>query len=124
MAVPIIAGAVKAAVGQVLAKRLGKDVAAAVTAEASKEIVERVVGDPVLRNEMNAESPAQSRVVWGSVVAALGVVVPLAARIFGFDISGDQVVELVGAIVTLGGAGYALYGRLRSGLRPLFAGRG
>lgn len=121
MAVPIIAGAVRAAVGQVLARKLGKDVADAITAEATKEIVDRVVTDPVVKNEMNAESPAQSRVVWGSVIAALGVIVPLAARVFGFDISADQIVEVGGALLTLAGAAYALYGRLKSGLKPLFS---
>lgn len=88
-------------------------------AAAVKEVVDAIAADPVLKNEMNAEAPYQSRVAIGSVVAALGVVIPPLAGLVGWNISGNSIVEFGGALVTLWGAGYALYGRFRPGLKPL-----
>lgn len=90
------------------------------TTTAIKEVENRVKHDPVLQNELNAEPAYQSRVVIGSIVSALGVVVPVIARLFGFDVDGNYIVEFGSALITLWGAGYALYGRLRNGLKPLF----
>ena len=125
MAIPVIAGVllkvagpiIAAKIGQKLSKRETDDMTAAVV----KEIVDQVTADPVVKNEMNAEQPYQSRVAWGSVIAALGVLVPVVANILGYEVSGDRVIEIGSAIITLGGAGYALYGRFKSGLKPLFA---
>jgi hypothetical protein len=111
----IVTSAVSAAVTRAL--KSGADtaqpgrIAATVTAELAK--------DPVFVNEVSAEAPYQSRVAVGSVVSALGVIVPMLGNVFGFD--GGYVVEVIGAAVTLGGALYALYGRFASGLKPLFS---
>lgn len=121
MGIPIIAGAVKIAVGQVLAAKLGKKVADQVTAEAVKEIVEKVSADPVVKNEVNAEAWWQSRVAWGSIVAALGVVLPPLLSLFGLEAKESEILRYGDAILTLGGALYALYGRFAGGLKPLFA---
>jgi hypothetical protein len=67
-----------------------------------------VMADPVLKNALSAEPPYQSRVVWGSTVAALGVVIPPLAGLFGFNVSGSAIVEFGSALVTLAGAGFAL----------------
>lgn len=90
--------------------------------QAIEAVAKEIAADPVLKNELNAEAPYQSRVAIGSVVAALGVVIPPLAGLFGWTIDGHAVVEFIASVVTLAGAGYALYGRFKSGLRPLFAG--
>lgn len=99
-----------------LAKQIGR--------AAAERVVNEVTNDPVVKNEMNAEPWWQSRVAVGSIVAALGVVLPPVLSLFGIDTSADKIVEFGTAIVTLGGALFALYGRLASGLKPLFAGKG
>jgi len=80
-----------------------------------------VAADPVAVNELSAESPYQSRVAVGSVVSALGIVIPMIAKILGYDVDGSYIVEVGAAVVTLWGAGYALYGRFRIGLAPLWS---
>ena len=84
-------------------------------------VATEIAADPVLKNELNAEAPYQSRVAVGSVVAALGVVLPPVAGLLGWSINGSAVVEFISSVVTLSGAAYVLYGRFRSGLKPLFA---
>lgn len=115
---PLIAAAIKAAVVKVVADKIGDRMTAK---EAADDILAEVSADPKIINEVNAEKPWQSRVAWGSVVAALGVVVPIMAQVLGYDISGDRVVEVLSAFMTLAGAGFALYGRFKSGLKPLFS---
>lgn len=87
-------------------------------------IIEELQNDPTFVNQTNSEAPIQSRVAWGSVIAALGVVIPLVANIFGWKIDHARVVEIGSAVITLGGAGYALYGRFAPGLKPLFSRKG
>ena len=99
-----------------LAKHVGQAVA--------EKVVAQVTTDPVVKNEMNAEPWWQSRVAIGSIVAALGVVLPPLLALFGVDTSADKIVEFGTAIVTLGGALFALYGRLATGLKPLFSRKG
>lgn len=84
-------------------------------------VIEALGADKQFINATNSEPAYQSRVAWGAVIAALGVVVPPIARIIGFDVDGSAIVEFGGAVITLGGAGYALYGRFAQGLRPLFS---
>lgn len=107
----------------VIAKKVGQKVAVppAVADDIAKAVLEQVKADPVMKNEMNEEKPYQSRVALGAVVAALGVVVPVVGKLFGWTITGDQIVEFGSAVITLGGALYALYGRFASGLKPLFS---
>lgn len=87
----------------------------------AEKIERAVAAEPRAVNELSAEKPYQSRVVVGSVVSALGIVVPTLAKLFGYDVDGKALVEFGSAVVTLWGAGYALYGRLRGGLAPLFS---
>ena len=81
---------------------------------------------PVLVNAANAEPLVQSRIMWGNVVAGLAPLVILifaALRTLGFDvpnISEERVIEIGGALVTLGGVAYVFYGRLKTDLKPLF----
>lgn len=96
-----------------------------VQAEASaKDIVEALKNDPTVTNATNGEPWWQSRVAWGSVFAALGVLLPPALGLFGVTLTADRIVEIGGALITLAGAGYALWGRFKSGLKPLFTRKG
>lgn len=116
-----IVGAIAKAVLPVVLKRAIEKATDRDTADK----IERVIAeDPVVVNELSAERPYQSRVAVGSVVAALGVVIPTVAKLLGYEVEGDSIVEFINAAVVLWGACYALYGRFRSGLKPLFAGRG
>lgn len=99
-----------------LAKQIGQS--------AAEKVVAQVTADPVVKNEMNAEPWWQSRVALGSIVAALGVVLPPLLALFGVDTTADKIVEFGTAVVTLGGALFALYGRFVSGLKPLFSRKG
>lgn len=91
-----------------------------VSPQAIEAVAKEIAADPVLKNELNAEAPYQSRVAIGSVIAALGVVIPPLAGLLGWKVDGNAIVAFGSSIVTLAGAGYALYGRFRSGLKPLF----
>lgn len=103
---PVLGNALKTIapdIGQVLAGIAGK---AATT----------VIADPVVKNQMNAESPIQSRVVVGSTVSLGGVAVVLLTQF----VPGYDWATVIAAIPIVWGAAYALYGRLASGLAPLF----
>ena len=102
-----------------------KAVIARATDKSTADHIERAIAaDPVAVNELSAEKPYQSRVAIGSVVSAIGVVLPTVARFVGWDIDGNAILEFLNAAVVLWGAGYALYGRFRSGLAPLFSSGG
>ena len=137
MAIPLIIGAAgKLILGKVVqtavakaVEKVGNDktvpeMKKADVAPVAVAIIEELQNDPTFVNQTNSEAPIQSRVAWGSVIAALGVVVPLVANIFGWNIDHARVVEIGSAVITLGGAGYALYGRFKSGLKPLFSRKG
>jgi uncharacterized membrane protein len=93
--------------------------------EVREAVREAIAADPVLKNELNAEKPSQSRVLWGNGIAAVGTIIsgliPV-AQAFGFvtEEEGAAIVQGFGAIVALGGVAYSVYGRLASGLKPLF----
>ena len=127
MAIPVLAGAVmKIAAPLIVAKLAGKvskKEADDIAAQTVQAIVTQVTADPVLKNEMNAEPWWQSRVALGSIIAAIGVLLPTVLRLFGIEANEGEILRHIDAIVTLAGALYALYGRLASGLKPLFSGR-
>lgn len=125
MAIPVLAGVVmKVAAPLIVAKLAGKVSKAeadSIAAQTVQEIVTKVTADPVLRNEISAEPWWQSRVALGSIVAAIGVLLPTILRVLGIEASEGDIVRHLDAIVTLAGALYALYGRLATGLKPLFS---
>lgn len=84
-------------------------------------VVKDLAANPVVVNEVSAEKPYQSRVAVGSAVSALGVIIPALGKLFGWDIDGNYVVDVITSAMTLGGALYALYGRFAPGLKPLFS---
>ena len=120
---PIAKEFIKAGVGAAV-QRAAADAGVPLTAKDAPKVAVAVANemakDPVLRNQMNAEPLTQSRVMWGSIIAALSVVVPPIARMMGFNVSGSAIVEFGSALITLGGVGYAIYGRLAKNLPPLF----
>ncbi len=127
MAIPVLAGAVmKIAAPLIVAKLAGKvsrKEADDIAAQTVQAIVTQVTADPVLKNEMNAEPWWQSRVALGSIIAAIGVLLPTVLRLFGVEANEGEILRHLDAVVTRAGALYALYGRLASGLKPLFSGR-
>lgn len=96
-------------------------------------VKEAIVTDPVIINELNAEKPIQSRVLWGNffaavgtfltgflpVLVALGVLTPDESRqiLDGWG----AIVSAIGAVMAIGGVAYSVYGRLATGLKPLFS---
>lgn len=125
MAIPVLAGVVMKVAAplivQKLAGKVSKKEADDIAAQTVQQIVTQVAADPVLKNEMNAEPLRQSRIMWGAVIAAFGVLLPPLLRLFGLDISAEEIVSYGGALVTIGGLVYVVYGRVKSGLRPLFS---
>jgi hypothetical protein len=89
-------------------------------------VAEAIVKDPVILNELNGEKPSQSRVLWGNGIAAAGTIisglVPV-AQAFGLitEEEGSAIIQGFGTIVALGGVAYSVYGRLATGLKPLFS---
>ena len=77
--------------------------------------------DPVTVNAMNAEPLWQSRIINGATVAALGVVIPIVTRWFGYEIAETEVIKIGGAVVTLAGIGYVIVGRTVRGLKPMWS---
>lgn len=95
---------------------------APVIADAVKEQV-----TPVLVNATNSEQPVQSRILWGATIASFATIIPLSIStlhslgyLTDVSITAEQVTQVGGALVTLGGVAYVFYGRLKKGLRPLF----
>lgn len=118
---PVIKNAVAKAVTKVADSPYIPEVNKADAEPVATAIIEALGQDPQFRNATNSEKPIQSRVAWGAVIAALGVIVPIIGNLLGWDIDEARVVEIGGAIVTLAGAGYVLYGRFTAGLKPLFS---
>ena len=86
-------------------------------------VIDALAQDKTFVNATNSEPAYQSRVAWGAVIAALGVAVPPLAKLLGFEVNAADIVTYGGAIITLGGAAFVLYGRFAKGLRPLFSGK-
>lgn len=81
--------------------------------------------DPTVVNAMNGEKPHQSRVVMGSLLALIGGGFMGAAQLYAMFEAGSFDPEMAGAsLAAILGAGWALYGRLKSGLKPLFSRKG
>lgn len=124
----LLGTAVKTAVAKAVEKvaddRSVPEIKKADAAPVATAVIEALGKDATFVNATNSEPAYQSRVAWGSIIAALGVLVPIVGNLLGWDIDEARVIEVGGAIVTLGGAGYALYGRFMPGLRPLFSKKG
>ena len=75
---------------------------------------------PVIRNATNAEPLHQSRVFLGSMSALIGAAIVIVDQLTKRQI---DPVTLGPAIAVILGAGLSLYGRLRTGLKPLFSRR-
>lgn len=128
MAIPVIAGVIMKVAGPIIVQKLGKKLTKAetdnISAQVVQEIVDQVTADPVVKNELNAEAPYQSRVGVGGAtgfIGGLGVLVPIVAGWLGYDIQPDRIVEIGFAILAVWGPSYALYGRFKAGLKPLFS---
>lgn len=83
-----------------------------VTTSVKKEIV------PVVQNATNQEPWYQSRVILGSAVSAIFV----AAGFMGYQfelVEPGEVTDMVLDFVALAGTAFALYGRLKAGLKPI-----
>jgi len=117
-----VRGAIARAVQEVASDKNVPEMARTAARPVATAVIDALAQDKAFVNATNSEGPLQSRVAWGAVIAALGVVVPPVAKLIGLDVDGAYIVELGGALVTLGGAGFALYGRFMPGLRPLFSG--
>jgi hypothetical protein len=120
---PIAKEFIKAGVGaavQRASEKAGVPLTAAAAPKVAVAVANEMAKDPVMVNAMNAEPLTQSRVMWGSIIAAISVVVPPIAGMFGFNIKGSAIMEFGQALITLGGVGYAIYGRLAKNLPPLW----
>lgn len=148
MALPAIAGVLAKVAGPILVTKLtgviGQKKAADIAAAAMKETIEKAAADPVLRNELNAEKPWESRIAAGAsavlvgqamahlgpVTDAIDTLAPIvvgAINLLGADLRPPPpgyIGQVLGACVTLWGAGYVFYGRFRRGLKPLFSRKG
>lgn len=88
----------------------------------AQEKVEAILANPVVKNEVNAEQPIQSRVVVGSTVALIGAFFTSGGLLIEMYRSRNFDVNLISVqLATMWGSGYALYGRLTTGLKPLFS---
>lgn len=87
-------------------------------------VAAQMAKDPAVANQMSTEHPAKSRVVVGSTLALIGGGFLGAAQLVAMFKTGTIDVELAGgALAAILGAAFSLYGRLRTGLVPLFTRR-
>lgn len=91
---------------------------APVIADVIKDVL---AADPKFVNATNSEPVLQSGVAWGAAISALGVLAPMILNLFGIDIAPERVVEVGGALVTIGGVIFTLYRRFTPGLKPMFS---
>lgn len=71
---------------------------------------------PIVTNATNSEPLWQSRVAVGSIGAVLGAAADLAAMYAANDWDTQRIIT---DLVVLTGAGFALFGRIKGGLKPL-----
>lgn len=101
-------------------RRQGQPVNQAVIPQLVERAIEEVAKDPKVQNATNAENPLRSRVVAGSV----GSIVLAATMLIGdinagtLDLTNAETLAAIGVLAT---AGYALWGRLKSGLKPMWS---
>lgn len=83
--------------------------------------------NPEIKNNLNLEKPVQSRVVVGSTIALIASLFTAIAQLLGmfqdFDLTTFDFAMAGALLGAIWGSGYALYGRLASGLKPLFSRR-
>lgn len=84
--------------------------------EVAQAVAKELMKDPVAINQMNMEPVSQSRVVQGTSVASVASAIAVLMHFFFPDTEWEQVAA---AVVTLIGAGYALWGRLAPNLPPV-----
>jgi len=118
---PVVKAAVAKAVTKVADSPYIPEVNKADAAPVASAVIEALGQDPQFVNASNSEPFYQSGIAWGAGVTALGVLVPMVAGLFGFDVSTERVVEVGGSIVTIVGILYTLYRRFTPGLKPLFS---
>jgi len=86
------------------------------------DIVSQIEQDPKIANEMNAEAPYQSRVVVGSSVALAGALLTAVGTVWHMWQTGDFDISMLALqLSTAFSIGCVLYGRLATGLAPLFS---
>jgi hypothetical protein len=81
-------------------------------------VVQGIEEHPVLKNELNMEPWYQSRVTLGLIAGGIGTLLNL----MGMEVSDDEtqmIMQLVGALGTIAGIGYAFYGRWAGKLKPI-----
>lgn len=117
---PIIGGLLKAALQPAIeeARAKGGKTVSEVVDTVAPVIAARIEADPVLRNNLNQETPAQSRTTLG----AIGIIMVSLGSIWAMLKSGtfDQMV-FSAQITAIVGAVYVLYGRWWPNLKPLFS---
>ena len=115
---------IKEALGAAMQRTAAKSDVPVAPKDAQKvttELAEEMSRDPTVLNAMNAEPLWQSRIINGATVAALGVVIPIVTRWFGYEIAETEVIKIGGAVVTLAGIGYVIVGRTVRGLKPMWS---
>ena len=124
MALPAILGAIAAKVARDVAldalARSRSPSRAQIGKEVQERVAEAVKNDPEVMNEMNAERPVQSRVMWGGASAFFGAVGLILVQLSNHDFPSYDWEILGPALVTVWGGFYTLYGRFWPGLKPLF----
>lgn len=83
-------------------------------AQVAREVTAAV--KPIVTNATNAEPLWQSRVAIGSAGAVLGALADLAAM---YATGAWEQQRIITDLVVVAGAAFALYGRIKGGLKPL-----
>lgn len=115
---PIIAILAKVAVGAV-ADKVGT--VALNQTKLEKAVEARIASDPRLKNDLNAEPLWASRTATGSVMAAIGVLLPYILPLIGIDIGSEEVMAILQAVAVIGFSGYAFAGRALNWSAPMWS---
>jgi hypothetical protein len=88
-----------------------------------EQVKKEIAKNPETKNAVNAEAPYQSRVAVGATMSGLPAVFYCLYAAFAYGADGSKYIEdpmLMLAVPAAAGAIYTLYGRFKSGLKPLF----
>jgi hypothetical protein len=107
---------------QAVLPAIGQRVRPELIATVTEKLATQVNTDPIIQNATNSEPALRSRVVVGSLSVVAGAVGVILVEVTTYDFPNYQWDVLGPALVTLWGGGYALYGRLWAGLKPLRSG--
>jgi hypothetical protein len=87
----------------------------------ARQLADRLLANPEFKNQINAEPLPQSRVAQGTAAAMIGALGIVLQQLSGNDFLQYDWAILGPALLALWGGSWGLYGRVATGLKPVFS---